>query len=201
MFTGLIDDVGTIERVAETAAGLEFTIACRYSDLADGESIAVQGACLTVREHAPHRMVVAAVDTTLGRTAMRDWAVGTRVNLERSLRLGDRLGGHIVQGHVDAVATVLEVARSGDTQSGDALLIDIAVPAELFPLMVPHGSVAVDGVSLTVNELPRDNVLQISLIEYTLRHTTLGDLRSGARVHLEADVMGKYARQLLAAYA
>jgi len=196
MFTGLIDDVGTIERVAETPAGLEFTIRCRYTDLADGESIAVQGACLTVREHAPSRMVVAAVQTTLGRTALGDWAVGTRVNLERSLRLGDRLGGHIVQDHVTAVTTEVHVQ-----QACDALLIDIAVPAELFPLLVLHGSVAVDGVSLTVNELPRENVLQISLIEYTLRHTTLGDLRPGARVHLEADVMGKYARQLLAAYA
>lgn len=196
MFTGLIDDVGTIERVAETPAGLEFTIACRYTDLADGESIAVQGACLTVREQTPHHMVVAAVETTLGRTALSDWRVGTRVNLERSLRVGDRLGGHIVQGHVDAVATVADVVRSGD-----ALLIDIALPPDLTPLMVPHGSVAVDGVSLTVNDLPREHVLQVSLIEYTLRHTTLGDLRVGARVHIEADVMGKYARQLLAAYA
>jgi len=200
MFTGLIDDVGTIDRIARTAAGLEFRIGCRYTDLADGESIAVNGVCLTVREHgvsgAAGWMIVAAVETTLGRTTLAGWREGQTVNLERSLRLGDRLGGHLVQGHVDGVGTVRETRMAGD-----ALLIDIDVPADLFQLMVPHGSVAIDGVSLTVNELPHPGVLQISLIEYTLRHTTLGALRAGSRVHVEADVMGKYARQLLAAYA
>jgi riboflavin synthase len=195
MFTGLIDDVGTVDRVARTAAGLELTISCRYLNLVDGESVAVNGVCLTVREHGPRWMTVAAVGTTLERTTLAYWTVGTRVNLERSLRVGDRMGGHIVQGHVDGVAEVLDVVRAGD-----ALLVDIALSQELFPLMVLHGSVTVEGVSLTVNDLPREHVIQVSLIEYTLRHTTLGDLHTGARVHIEADVMGKYARQLLAAY-
>jgi riboflavin synthase len=195
MFTGLIDDVGTIERVARTDAGREFTIRCRYDDLVAGESIAVSGACLTVREFGPHWFTAAAIITTLGRTTMAHWDAGMRVNLERSLRLGDRLGGHMVQGHVDGVGTVVSTRMAGD-----ACLIDIEVPSELFDVLVPHGSVTIDGVSLTVNELPRERILQISLIEYTLRHTTLGDLQPGSQVHVENDVIGKYVQRLVAPY-
>lgn len=200
MFTGLIDDVGIIEQVAPSGAGLEFRVRCRYTDLADGESIALNGACLTVREHGRGNegegwFTVAAVVTTLERTTFAAWTVGTRVNLERALRAGDRLGGHMVQGHVDDVGTV-----SSTHVEGDALLIDVELPPSLFELMVPHGSVCIDGVSLTVNALPAPRVLQLSIIEYTLRHTTLGDLRAGARVHVEGDVIGKYVRQLVAPY-
>ena len=194
MFTGLIDDVGTIERVSSPDAGREFHIRCRYTDLADGESVAVNGACLTVREHGSGWFTVAAVTTTLGRTTLGDWTRGRRVNLERALRVGDRLGGHFVQGHVDGVARVHDVRRHGD-----ALLIDLALPLGLPELMVQHGSVAVDGVSLTVNELAggAPDLLQISLIEYTLRHTTLGALKAGDGVHVEADMLGKYVQRLL----
>ncbi|HSJ63086.1 MAG TPA: riboflavin synthase [Gemmatimonadaceae bacterium] len=195
MFTGLIDDVGTIERVETTAAGRTFTIRCGYADLADGESIAVNGACLTVREHGEGWVSVAAVSTSLDRTAMGGWRAGLRVNLERALRAGDRLGGHLVQGHVDGVGKVLRGAMRED-----ALLIDIRVPPDLFALLVPLGSVAVDGVSLTVNALPAEDVLQISLIEYTRRVTTLGDARPGTLVHLEADVIAKYVHRLMEPY-
>ena len=195
MFTGLIDDVGTIDRVADTAAGRELRVRCRYDDLVDGESIAVNGACLTVRDREPHAFTVAAVRTTLERTTVGDWQVGDRVNLERALRLGDRLGGHLVQGHVDGVGRVAAVV-----QAGDARLVDVAVPDELAPLMVPHGSITVDGVSLTVNALPQPGVVQLSLIEYTLRHTTLGRLVAGDRVHVEADVLGKFVSQLVRPY-
>jgi riboflavin synthase len=123
---------------------------------------------------------------------MGDWRAGRRVNLERALKVGDRLGGHFVQGHVDGVATV-EDAR----QQGDARLVDLALPPGLAELMVQHGSVAVDGVSLTVNDLPMPGMLQLSLIDYTLRHTTLGDLARGDRVHVEADMLGKYVQRLL----
>jgi riboflavin synthase len=133
--------------------------------------------------------------TTLDRTAVAEWRPGTRVNLERALRAGDRLGGHLVQGHVDGVGRVVAVARRGD-----ALLIDVALPASLAELMVPHGSVTVDGVSLTVNALPAPGVLQLSIIEYTLRHTTLGALEAGSRVHVEGDVVGKYVRRLVEPY-
>ncbi len=106
MFSGLVDSVGTLDRVAATEAGREFRIACGYDDLADGESIAVNGACLTVREHGPGWFTVAAVGTTVERTTLGAWRAGRRVNLERALRLGDRLGGHLVLGHVDGVGRV-----------------------------------------------------------------------------------------------
>jgi riboflavin synthase len=117
------------------------------------------------------------------------------VNLERALRAGDRLGGHIVQGHVDGVGIVAATAWRED-----ALLVDITVPPELFALLVPLGSVAVDGVSLTVNALPADDTLQISLIEFTRRATTLGNTPVGTLVHLEADVIAKYVHRLAAPY-
>jgi riboflavin synthase len=199
VFTGLIDDVGVVERVLSTEAGREFRIRCRYDDLADGESIAVNGACLTVRacgvDGGAGWFTAAAVVTTLGRTTLGAWEAGRRVNLERALRAGDRFGGHLVQGHVDGVARVTAVR-----QAGDARLVDLALPAGLAELMVPHGSIAVDGVSLTVNELPAPDVVQLSLIEYTTRHTTLGDLAEGAPVHVEADVVGKYVHALVAPY-
>jgi len=163
-----------------------------YDALTDGESIAVNGACLTVREHGPGWFTVAAVTTTLDRTTIGDWTAGRRVNLERALRIGDRLGGHFVQGHVDGVATVVDVQ-----QRDDARLVDLALPPGLAELMVQHGSVTVDGVSLTVNDLPAPDRLQLSLIEYTLRHTTLADLAVGDRVHVEADMLGKYVQRLL----
>jgi riboflavin synthase len=112
------------------------------------------------------------------------------------MRLGDRLGGHLVQGHVDDVGVVEEIRRQED-----ALLVDVRLPPELEPLMVPHGSVAIDGVSLTVNALPAPGLLQLSLIEFTWKHTTLGELRAGDRVHVEADMVGKYVRQLASPYA
>jgi riboflavin synthase len=195
MFTGLVDAVGTIDRVTETSAGREFVIRSRYDDLADGESIAVNGACLTVRDRSDGRFTVAAVVTTLGRTTIGDWVAGRRVNLERALKASDRLGGHIVQGHVDGVGTVRRVR-----QFDDAVLVDVAVPQEIGGLLVPHGSITVDGVSLTVNAIPEPSVVQLSLIDYTLRHTTLGDLKAGDAVHVEGDVIGKYVRHLMTPY-
>jgi riboflavin synthase len=196
MFTGLVDDVGIVERVERTEAGRELRVLSRYVGLAAGESIALNGACLTVREHGDGWFTVAAIVTTLDRTTIGSWEAGRRVNLERAMRLGDRLGGHLVQGHVDAVAHVESVHRRDD-----AMLVDVRVPDELEPLMVPHGSVAIDGVSLTVNALPAPGILQLSLIEYTWTHTTLGALRAGDGVHVEADMVGKYVRQLVAPYA
>jgi riboflavin synthase len=196
MFTGLIEDVGTIERIVSSDAGLEFLVRCRYDDLTAGESIALNGACLTVREFGAGWFTVAAVVTTLERTTCETWTQGMRVNLERAMRVGDRLGGHLVQGHVDDVGVVVGVLTQDD-----ARLIDVELSSQLFELMVPRGSICVDGVSLTVNELRNQNVVQLSIIEYTLHHTTLGDLHAGVRVHIEADVIGKYVRRLLAPYA
>jgi len=193
MFTGLITDVGTIDRVQTTDAGREFRIRTSFPDLTAGESIAVSGACLTVREFGDGWFTVAAVLTTLGRTTLGDWEAGRRVNLERALAAGDRLGGHMVQGHVDAVAEVVRVERISD-----ALLIDLAIPPQLAPLVVLHGSIAVDGVSLTVNAIPSEHTIQLSLIDFTLKATTLGSLRAGHRVQVEADVIGKYVQRLMA---
>lgn len=195
MFTGLIDDVGIIDAVAHGPAGRELRIRSRYEQVVDGESIAVNGVCLTVREQGTGWFTVAAVDTTLGRTTIDSWSVGRRVNLERALIAGGRLGGHMVAGHVDAVATVRSIE-----QSADARLVALAVPAEVMELSVLHGSITVDGVSLTINALPPDGSVQLSLIEYTLRHTTLGELESDDLVNVEADLIGKYVQRLLQPY-
>jgi riboflavin synthase len=196
MFTGLVDDVGVIERVARTTAGRRLRITCAYEDLAEGESVAVNGACLTIVEPGRRWLEVAAIETTLGRTTIGDWREGRRVNHERAMRADGRFGGHLVLGHVDGVARVHQVSRVGD-----ATLVDLAVDSELSDLMVPHGSLTVDGVSLTVNELPSGGTVQVSLIEHTLHHTTLGSLTMGDRVHVEADIIGKYVRRLLEAQA
>lgn len=194
MFTGLIEQVGEIESVRLTEAGRELRIRASFTDVETGESISVNGVCLTVRDFGQGWFDTAAVLTTLERTAIGDWETGVRVNLERALRATDRLGGHIVQGHVDCVGIVTERA-----QKGDAVLVDVEVPASVEPLFVHHGSVTIDGVSLTVNEL-RPGGLQLSLIDYTLRNTTLGGLRAGSRVHVEADVIAKHVRRLLEPY-
>lgn len=195
MFTGLIDAVGTLERVAESSAGRELRIHAPYENVALGESISVNGACLTVRAAGVGWFEVAAVVTTRDRTTIGSWKTGRRLNLERSLKVGDRMGGHIVQGHVDGVGTVSRLERVGD-----ALLIDVRVPPDIFELLVPHGAITVDGISLTVNAMPGPGILQLSIIEYTERHTAIGDLVVGSAVHLEGDVVGKYVRQLLVPY-
>ncbi|HEY7569369.1 MAG TPA: riboflavin synthase [Gemmatimonadaceae bacterium] len=197
MFTGLVDSIGLIESARPSAAGLELRISCSYEDVAPGESIAVNGVCLTARESGPGWFVAAVMEATRSRTTLARWAGGggVHVNLERALRAGDRLGGHIVQGHVDAVGRVASV-REGD----DALLVDVDVGAELDELLIPHGSITIDGVSLTINATPAPQVAQVSLIEYTRRHTTLGALVENDLVNVEGDVIGKYVRRLLTAH-
>ena len=192
MFTGIITSVGTVLRASSSPEGFELTIRCEYPDLELGESIAVDGACLTVQEVGPGTFTVHIIQTSLERTRFREYIVGQRVNLERALRVGDRLGGHLVQGHVDAIGTVQSVR-----QHSDARLLDLAVPAEVGRVSIPLGSLTVDGVSLTVNGKTAPNLIQIALIPFTLQHTTLGDRRVGQRVHLEADTIGKYVAALL----
>ena len=194
MFTGLVDQVGTISEIDATEAGVELRVESAYPGIESGESINVSGVCLTVREHGPGWFTVAAMVVTIGRTTIGDWIPGHRVNLERAMRADSRFGGHIVQGHVDAVGLVDRVERVEDT-----ILVDVTVPYELTQTLVLHGSVALDGVSLTVNRLKSDK-LQVALIEYTLRHTVLGDLKEGSRVNVESDVIGKYVQRLVAPY-
>jgi riboflavin synthase len=168
------------------------TIAAPFLDLSDGESLAVDGACLTVQNRVPRGFTAHVIRTSVERTRFADYKAGQRVNLERALRVGDRLGGHIVQGHVDGVGVVEQIG-----QREDARLIDLRVPDEVARISVPLGSITVDGVSLTVNAKTGSGVIQISLIPFTLQHTTLGERRVGDRVHLEADTIGKYVAALL----
>ncbi len=196
MFTGLVTAIGKVIRVVPTARGLRIAIASPYRDLATGESIAVDGACLTVVAKEKGKFAVEAIGTTRERTKLGEYAVGTRVNLERALRASDRLGGHLVAGHVDGVGTILRRKAKGEST-----LLDIAAPPEVFALCVPLGSIAVDGVSLTVNALARrGRAVQVALVPHTLDVTTLGGAVVGTRVHLEADLIGKYVRQLVQPY-
>ncbi len=197
MFTGIVDAVGRVAKATrETGngkrdAGLALTVSAPYRGLKKGESVAVNGACLTVERVVKGGFTVHAVATTLRRTLIGEWQKGHAVNLERALRASDRLGGHFVQGHVDGVGTVDRVE-----EADDAMLVDVRVPNEVEETTVLHGAMTVDGVSLTVNALPRAGVVQVSLVPFTREHTTLGKLRQGDRVHVEADVLGKYVRQL-----
>jgi riboflavin synthase len=192
MFTGLITAVGEVRRADRSAEGLELTIGAPYVDLTPGESVAVDGACLTVQALNDGGFTAHVIRTSLERTRFGDYASGQRVNMERALRIGDRLGGHLVQGHVDGVGTVERVR-----QQDDARLVDLRLPDEVARISIPLGSITVDGVSLTVNSKPASGVIQISLIPFTLQHTTLGERRVGDRVHLEADAIGKYVAALL----
>jgi riboflavin synthase len=194
MFTGLVEAVGVVTTVNRTEAGIELRITSPWTDLAGGESISVNGVCLTVLQQGEGWFTVAAMVMTTGRTAIADWDAGTRVNLERAMRADSRFGGHIVQGHVDGVGTVVGVRKLGD-----AVLVDVELPGGMSDTIVLHGSVALDGVSLTVNGLESDK-LQVALIDYTLRHTSLDRLERGSRVHVETDVVGKYVKGLVAPY-
>jgi riboflavin synthase len=197
MFTGLVSAVGTVTQVTRVpenghrAPGLTLTIRAPYRGVKPGESIAVNGACLTVEQVRKGAFSVHVVDTTAGRTLLGEYQAGRRVNLERSLRPSDRLGGHFVQGHVDGVGEVTRVSRQGD-----AWLYDLRLPRAVRQLAIPHGAITVDGVSLTINALPGPEVVQLALIPFTRDHTTLGTLAAGDRVHVEGDVLGKYVRQL-----
>jgi riboflavin synthase len=192
MFTGIVTAIGQVRRRVVGEGGLELTIACPYEGVVPGESIAVDGACLTAQSVAPGEFTTHIIHTSLERTNFSTYDVGRKLNLERALQVGDRLGGHLVQGHVDGVGTVERVATRED-----ARLLDLRVPHEVARVSVPLGSITVDGVSLTVNAIPTPGVIQISLIPFTLQHTTLGERQAGDRVHLEADTIGKYVAQLL----
>lgn len=193
MFTGIVTAIGRISQVDRDASGgVGIRIRSSYRGLVLGESVAVDGACLTVSGKHRNGFAVRVVATTVARTLFGSAAVGQRVNLERAARVGDRLGGHLVQGHVDGVATVNRV-----TSRGDARLLDLRVPAAVGRVTIPLGSVTVSGVSLTVNARPRSGIIQVSLIPHTLAVTTLGALEEGDRVHVEGDVLGKYVREML----
>jgi riboflavin synthase len=194
MFTGLVETLGTIGRVEPDGAGgrhLTVTAPDIARELTLGESVALNGACLTVVEQSEVGARFQAGPETLQRTNLGELAVGDRVNLERALRVGDRLGGHLVQGHVDGIGRVAERLRQGDWE-----LVWFSCFAELTAQMVSKGSVAVDGVSLTLVDVTAER-FSVALIPHTLSHTTLGRKQPGASVNLETDLLAKYVWKCL----
>jgi riboflavin synthase len=193
MFTGLISDTGVVERLEPGAGGARITIrptSLPVDELDPGESVACNGACLTVVERGGGRMTFDAVPETLARTTLGAWKQGTRVNLERALRLSDRLGGHMVQGHVDGVGKVL--AR---VTEGLGARLTVSLPPGIAPLVAEKGSIAIDGVSLTVARAGRDR-FEVALIPETLSRTILGAAAPGTQVNLEADVVARHVARL-----
>lgn len=191
MFTGLVTDLGTLERITPGPV-TDLWIASSFpGDFQLGESIACDGVCLTVVEFRGSSFKVQAAPETLRRTTLGDWAPGTRVNLERALRMGDRLGGHWVQGHVDGVATVLETRPEGGSW-----VMRFTLPSELSPFFVEKGSVCLDGVSLTLTTVSADS-FGVMLIPETQQRTSLGKKQPGQRVNLEADIIGKYVARMM----
>jgi riboflavin synthase alpha subunit len=195
MFSGLITAVGVIRAATRTSTGLELRIAAPFRGLKRGESVAIDGACLTVTRLGRGTFTVQVIDTTLDRTRFGNSVPGDGVNLERALRAGDRLGGHLVLGHVDGLGTVRSVTRRRD-----AVVVELQVPRDVARISVPLGSITVDGVSLTIVALPGRSTVRLSLIPFTLQHTTLGRLRRGSVVHVEGDVLGKYINALATGY-
>lgn len=199
MFTGIVTDVGTV-RSAEQRGDLRLVIGTTYDmDTVDlGASIACSGVCLTVVDKGEDWFAVDLSGETMSRTAADHWREGARLNLERALRLGDELGGHIVTGHVDAVGEVV-----GTCAEGDSTRIGIRIPRELAAMIAPRGSVTIDGVSLTVNEV-RDaddgrTHFSVNIIPHTAQQTTLGQLAAGQQLNVELDVLARYLQRIIAA--
>lgn len=198
MFTGIVTDVGTV-RSAEKRGDLRLQIQTGYDlDTVDlGASIACSGVCLTVVDKGDDWFAVDVSAETVSRTAADQWREGARLNLERSLRLGDELGGHIVTGHVDAVAQVIGVCPEGDS-----VRVGIAVPRALAPMIAPKGSITLDGVSLTVNDVKEadDGMTHfaVNIIPHTAQNTTLGGIEAGRQLNVEIDVLARYIDRMLA---
>jgi riboflavin synthase len=193
MFTGIVEEKGKVMRVEPRGQGKRLTLALphRLTDIQLGDSINVNGACLTVVEMSSPTIGVDLSTETLQKTTLSDVKEGDSVNLERALRFSDRLGGHIVTGHIDGVGTIVELRKERDF-----LHLKIRVPPSVSKYVVQKGSIAVDGTSLTVNEC-RGDVIQLTLIPYTLEKTILIDKRVGDRINVETDILGKYVEKML----
>jgi riboflavin synthase len=193
MFTGIIEDIGTVKALDRGRDSLQLKLesALPFNELKVGDSLAVNGVCLTLTEIAEGLLSVDLSHETLAATTLKELKPGGRVHLERALSFGGRLGGHLVTGHVDGVGEV--VYR---TPRGPNLDLVFLAPAEVVPYLIPKGSVAVDGVSLTVNQ-PAGQRFQVTLVPHTLEQTTLSERRPGELVNLEADLLGKYVKHLV----
>lgn len=196
MFTGIVTDIGTV-RAAEQRGDLRLVIQCGYAmdEVALGASIACSGACLTVVDKGADWFAVDVSGETQSKTAPGLWQEGARLNLERALRLGDELGGHLVTGHVDGLGTILSVEAAGDSTR-----LTIAVPKALGTALAPKGSVTLDGVSLTVNEVRdegEETHFTINLIPHTGQWTTLGATHTGRSLNVEIDVLARYLQRMV----
>lgn len=192
MFTGLVEDLGTVVAVDRTADGAVVTVESRLAEqVGEGDSVAVNGVCLTATGISGTRLGFDVMHESLRRTSLADLDAGTRVNLELALRADARLGGHIMQGHVDGVGVVADVR-----EDGFARVVTVEPAAELLRYIVEKGSIAVDGVSLTVSRVD-DTSFDVSLIPETLERTTLGAAAPGRMVNLEVDVVAKYVEKLM----
>lgn len=191
MFTGIVQEIGAIRRIDRGARGVTFHVACGFPSLVLGESIATQGVCLTVTRDLGDGFAADASAETLSSTKLGDLRVGSRVHLERALATGDRLGGHLVSGHVDGVGRLVE-----RTPVGDAAKLVFEVPARLAPFLAPKGSITIDGVSLTVNGATGTR-FDLMLVPFTRRETLFDELAPGDAVNLEVDVLAKYVARLL----
>jgi len=193
MFTGIVEELGTLRGVSRGADSARLIIGAEkvLEDARVGDSIAVNGVCLTVVHIEPREFTADVMAETLSKTSLGALNPGDRVNLERALRLGDRLGGHLVSGHIDGVGIITRLERRDI-----ATLITIRAPGEVMRYIIKKGSVAVDGISLTVVDFKPDN-FQVSLIPHTAHSTTLGYKKVGDTVNLEADVIGKYVERLI----
>ncbi len=194
MFTGIIEEVGRLKRVRQEREGLALVITAPQvvSELKVGDSVAINGVCLTVTEYDRASFTVEVSPETLRRTNLGTLKEGAGVNLERSLRVGDRLGGHYVSGHIDGTGTILR-----KIPEGNALNYTIQTEPEILRYVVPKGSIAVDGISLTVVQVDR-TTFSVAIIPFTARMTTLGEKGPGATVNLECDLLGKYVEKFLA---
>jgi riboflavin synthase len=194
MFSGIVEELGTVESATDKGGGRELVISAEtvLADLKPSDSINVDGVCQTVVALGQRDFRVQTIATTLSRTTFGEFRRGRQVNLERPIAAGERFGGHFVQGHVDGVGTVRSVQRQGDMW-----LVRFTLPETVEPFTILHGSIAVDGVSLTINALPAAGTAEVALIPYTYEHTNLSRLAPGDRVNLEADMIGKYVARAL----
>ncbi|HYQ40686.1 MAG TPA: riboflavin synthase [Polyangiaceae bacterium] len=191
MFTGLVELKGNLARRSRSGPGFRLSVEGALGPLTLGESISVSGACLTVVSSDGRGFDADVSQETVSKTKLGTLALGAAVNLERALKVGDRLGGHLVSGHVDAVAELLRI-----TPAGDSRLLSVGFPRELARFIAAKGSITLDGVSLTVNAVT-DSTLEVMVIPHTLAVTTLGELRPGAPINLEVDTLARYAVRFL----
>ncbi len=194
MFTGIVEDLGTVKGIKRESKEVVFTFKVGNINLNEvglGDSIAVNGTCLTVTALSKHTFSVDASHETLAKTNLGKLKVGKTVNLERALKVGDKLGGHIVNGHVDGVGEVVSKRKQGESVE-----IKFSVPKELSKYIVEKGSIAIDGISLTVN-IVKGREFVVNIIPYTQKATTFGGLRKGSSVNIECDIIGKYVEKFV----